>query len=185
MKMEVELKEQSKRGKEAEERHEKEEGLLRKSLEDTRKREEEQDKTIKRLRKENCKLLEENLRNEGIWTKKFEDLTERVLSLGNDVEMLKKEREKEASRTHVQGRETGGVWIESSSPISVWGEFFPIPVPALNVDDGEMRSCEVATLRYCKVVMMTKMGRVNGDDMLIEEGKSRRWRQLVLRRREE
>ncbi|KAF7822262.1 ras-related protein RABA6b-like [Senna tora] len=103
IKADVELKEQSKRGKEAEERHETEEGLLRKSLEDTRKREEEQDKTIKRLRKENCKLMEENLRNEGIWTRKFEDLIERVLSLGNDVEMLKKERKKEASKTHVQG----------------------------------------------------------------------------------
>ncbi|KAF7822263.1 uncharacterized protein G2W53_027718 [Senna tora] len=103
IKVEVELKEKSKRGKEAKERHETEKGLLRKSLEDTRKREEEQDKTIKRLRKENCKLMEENLRNEGIWTRKFEDLIERVLSLRNDVEMLKKEREKEASRTNVQG----------------------------------------------------------------------------------
>ncbi|KAF7822251.1 uncharacterized protein G2W53_027706 [Senna tora] len=103
IKVEVELKEQSKKGKEAEERHETEEGLLRKSLEDTRKWEEEQDKTIKSHRKENCKLMEENLRNERIWTRKFEDLIERVLSLGNDVEMLKKEREKEASRTHAQG----------------------------------------------------------------------------------
>ncbi|KAF7822257.1 uncharacterized protein G2W53_027712 [Senna tora] len=38
MKAEMEFKEQRKRGKEAKERHKKEEGLLRKSLEDTEKR---------------------------------------------------------------------------------------------------------------------------------------------------
>ncbi|KAF7815930.1 uncharacterized protein G2W53_029899 [Senna tora] len=100
----MDLEEEMKKGKEDEERHMKEVGLLWKSLEDTRKRKEQQEKSIKRLRKENRKLVEENLRSKRIWTRKFEDLTEKVLDLGNDVEILKNEREKEGSR---KGRETG------------------------------------------------------------------------------
>ncbi|KAF7838872.1 uncharacterized protein G2W53_007354 [Senna tora] len=68
-----ELKEEHKKWKEVEERYRMQEELLKKSLDTAKKREKEIEKTIGKLRIENHELVEKNVMNEGIWTRKFQD----------------------------------------------------------------------------------------------------------------
>ncbi|KAF7838860.1 uncharacterized protein G2W53_007342 [Senna tora] len=49
------------------------EELLKKSLDTAKKRDKEIEKTIGKLKIENHELVEKNVMNEGIWTRKFQD----------------------------------------------------------------------------------------------------------------
>ncbi|KAF7838877.1 uncharacterized protein G2W53_007359 [Senna tora] len=51
------------------------EELLKKLLDTAKKREKEIEKTIGKLRIENHELVEKNVMNEGIWTRKFRDFS--------------------------------------------------------------------------------------------------------------